>query len=124
MHYCSFLLSKEEPTIESIEKVMNGCQQDICWDWYSIGGRWYEMLAKKNVNCNIAKISDVTNFDETTPYTVIMDNGEYDTARCGVREVNGKFEYWEEPYEDWEKRVKGYLLDYKDGYVAVIDYHI
>lgn len=75
------------------------------WDWYSIGGRWSELIEVKNApNCNFARIKDIIfekEFCETElfamkkSYKKLITEGDF-----------YKPEYYQKRYPDFEAYIK------------------
>lgn len=124
MHGCLHLFTKEIPTREEIEKIMEPFEEGIApvtspiqWDWYSIGGRYNnQLLTKTELMCDGARIKDLKNINDLGCYCFIDMEG-----KALARDVWDGEQYIK--IEDFDEQYKKELEANKDGYITVIDIH-
>lgn len=132
MHYCTFVFTKEEPSIESLTVIMDS----IGHDGWAIGGRYSGRLSTLSDSARVNK-AHMYDMGEIKCYgfVVVVDdypihierelvNPEYDSLRylCEDKEfVQLMWKIHNPLFEDaFRKAVDEYA---EDGWVTVVDLH-
>jgi len=129
MHYCFMLFTKEKPTPDEIEDILapyyepdvyNKYQEDshlpiIMWDWYSIGGRFSDILEGNES----LKASDIKDYDNLQTYGCFDVDEEVYTPYA--RE-HWDGEKWVAHPDYWDK-LKEIKKRNKDCWVTILDLH-
>lgn len=126
MHYCIYVFTKEEPTEEEIEKIMEPYAEPeapnfapISWDWYSIGGRfWKRLTTKSGFKCDGAPVMDVIN-------NIDLVGGCYAFITPGGVIVPSELWIWDRIVinPDFDEQFQKVIKENSDGYITVLDIH-
>ena len=126
MHCCFMLFTKEKPTYEEIEKILEPYYEDtiyenhlegeevpkLMWDWYAIGGRYSDILEGNES----LPASEVKDYDDLRTYGCIdVDGTVYATEYWDAREWIVEPDYWDKLKEIKERN--------KDCWVTILDIH-
>lgn len=126
MHYCFMLFTKEKPTPDEIEDILapyyepivydkyqeNSNLPIIMWDWYSIGGRFSDVLEGNES----LKVSDIKDYDTLQTY------GYFDVDKTVYAREHWDGEKWVKHPEYWDK-LEEIKKRNKNCWVTILDLH-
>ena len=126
MHTCFMLFTKEKPTYEEIEKILEPYYEDtvydnyfngdaapkLMWDWYTIGGR-YSHILEGNESLPASEVKD---YDNLSTYGCIdVDGTGYAKEYWDTKDWIVEPDYWDRLKEIKERN--------KDCWVTILDLH-
>lgn len=133
MHFCFLIFTKDEPSYDELEKIMEPyCEYGdwfeesthsenyplFSWDYFGIGGRWNDLLETSNGNTSSAKVTNVLNFDDLVTFGAIDIDGS-----VIVKEFFDYRKFLWKTYDDYLKLFDEMKKRNKNNWVTVIDIH-
>lgn len=118
---------EEESNIQKDGSVFSSYNPNSKWDWYSIGGRWGNLLVLKNgTTANSAKIKDIDidKMVDLCTYAVLTADGQWHSP--------GEMGWWgissetEDEYDKWKREFADRFLLNADPELelTIVDCHI